>query len=68
MNIDARCDELKREIETNTKRSENIKVRVSPTTKQRLENTANLLIFPKTNLLIICYLGFWYNLLVLFAL
>ena len=38
-----KCKEIKSEIETNTKRSEEIKLRVSPITKRRLKNTANLL-------------------------
>ena len=43
MNIDVKCKEVKNEIEANTKRSECIKLRVSPITKGRLKNTANLL-------------------------
>ena len=43
MNIDMKCKEIKSEIETSIKRSEGIKLGVSPITKERLKNTANLL-------------------------
>lgn len=51
MNIDMKCKEIKSEIETSIKRSEEIKLRVSPITKERLKNTADLMGISKNQLI-----------------
>ena len=51
MNIDMKCKEIKSEIETGIKRSEEIKLRVSPITKERLKNTADLMGISKNQLI-----------------
>ena len=46
-----KCKEIKNEIETGIKRSEEIKLRVSPITKERLKNTADLMGISKNQLI-----------------
>lgn len=43
MDLNERCDEVKKEISLNTKRSESVRVRMTPITKERVKKTSILL-------------------------
>lgn len=43
MDLNERCDEVKKEISLNTKRSESVRVRMTPITKERVKKTSTLL-------------------------
>ena len=43
MDLNERCEEVKKEISLNTKRSESVRVRMTPITKERVKKTSTLL-------------------------
>lgn len=43
MDLNERCEEVKKEISLNTKRSESVRVRMTPITKERVKKTSILL-------------------------
>lgn len=43
MDLNERCDEVKKEISLNTKRSESVRVRMTPITKERVKKTSIIL-------------------------
>lgn len=43
MDLNERCEEVKKEISLNTKRSESVRVRITPITKERVKKTSILL-------------------------
>ena len=51
MNVFEKCDELKKEIKSQTARSENVRLWVNPIIYGRLKNTANLLHISRNELI-----------------
>ena len=43
MDLNEKCEEVKKEISLNTKRSESVRVRMTPITKERVKKTSILL-------------------------
>ena len=43
MDLEKRCEEVKKEITLNTKRNESMKVRMTPITKERIRKTSSIL-------------------------
>lgn len=43
MDLNERCEEVKKEISLNTRRSESVKIRITPITKERVKKTSTLL-------------------------